>query len=180
MKIEPHHPGRKDWVDGVQMDAPAGWIGWDDKTWERQAGRKTFAEVPHVVIVESAVAEINAMPQISEIRVLGSNDGLSAGDAGAFRGRYFLALEEVLGPPAEKIHWVNPEFPGVERAHCIWFFEQSVCVAGVHFSFERATSRDGCVEYVTCSVTLSRTLKNPVAEQERREILVVKLRGARA
>lgn len=179
MKFKSGRPNRKDFVDGVQVDIPQSWVGWDDKTWERQAGQKTFAGVSHTIIIESTVTETGAPPQISEIRILGSNDGLSAEEAEAFRSRYFLAIQKVLGCPSERIYQVDAEFPGVERSYCLWPSEQSLCVAGVAFSFEQVMKREGYVEYVTCSVALSRALENPLGEHERRERLALELRGRR-
>lgn len=180
MKFKSSRPGRQDLVDGVKVEVPQGWVGWDDNAWERQAGQKTVAGVLHTIVIESTVTEIDAPPQICEIRIVGTNDGLAAEDAEAFRDRYFLALEEVLGRPRERIHRMDPEFPGVDWSYCIWPSEQSLCVAGVKFSFEQPTSREGYVEYVTCSVILSRALENPLAEDERREKLTTELRGRRA
>jgi hypothetical protein len=167
---------KQDLVDGVRTDA-GNWIAWEDRAQDRQGGFKTLAGIRHTVFIDSIPVEVGGPPQICGIRVLGTNDGLSIEQAEAFREHYLGAVGQILGRPGEPIRNVDPEFPGVERHYRVWPHEQSFCVAGVGFSFEDCRARAGYVEYVTCSIELSRAVGDPAAETERREKLLRERRG---
>jgi hypothetical protein len=133
------------------------------------------ADVVHTIFIDTTPSA-GGQGQLTGIRVVGNRDGLRVAEAEVFCERYLSSVADLLGRPGEPFLYVDPEFPGVEWHYRLCHSDPSTCIARVALDFEDCRVRGDFVQYVTCSILLSRALEDPNLEAARRERLMSELR----